>query len=651
MKKLILFSVSLLLAGLTLIGQEQNVLLTIDENTEVTLDAYKWMYQKNNEEPSNQNPESYLETFIDFKLKVKDAVVLGLDSNSNFKKELETYREVLVDSYIPHRISEEELVLEAYERSKVDVNASQILLTLPQNASLEDTLRVYEKMVEIRKEILGGSNFEEVARVYSEDQAVKVNGGHLAWVTVFAMPYPLETALYSTPVNELSMPVRSIYGYHLVKVHSRRTSPGLVRLANIYYKSTPDMSPEAQKNAKIKIWQAYDSLNMGVDFNKLAMNYSEDQRYAQEGGEMPWLRVGEMIPNFEKAAFKLKTPGEITQPVKTMYGWHIIKLLEKKSIGSYKEMKPWLEGQVQGEKRLEYHQEKYEKRLIAAYGFKEFPSVLELVYAEVDSSLLAGVWDGANLQTLSTPLLEIGDKAIPVGKFVSFVVEKQDAGRRARNARFYINELYEQYKPVALYAYQEFRVPLDFPEFKYELQEFHDGLLLFEIMDQKVWSKAVTDVDGLESFFESHRDRYMWEERTDAYIITCKEGADIEKLRKKYKKISSGSLDVAALNEKFCDQDSSTCINLARVFTEKGVYSRVDALNGVPGPGPVYENSTSKGFVIINEVRPPEPKQLDEARGDVVSDYQKYLEKTWLEEIRQKYPVQVNRDLLKQMAP
>lgn len=651
MKRISLFSISLLFIGIILSGQEKNILLTINEDHEVSLDAFKWMYHKNNEESAGQDPESYLQTYIDFKLKVTDAMALGLDADPGFIREYNEYKNTLAESYLPHRVSERELLIEAYERANQDVNASHILLTIPQNPSPEDTIKVYKRIMEIRTKILEGNSFEKMARSYSEDPAADVNGGHLNWQTVFSLAYPLETILYTTPINEVSMPVRTAYGYHLVKVHKRRKSPGLVKVSHIYVQSTPEMSEEARQRAEVRIWQVYDSLMMGADFNSLNQSYSEDKRYAQDGGEMPWFGVGQMVPEFEEAAFALMYPGEITRPVQTPYGWHIIRLLERKSIDPYDKMRPWLEDQVRASHRLEYHKNTYEKQIIDAYGLVEYPEVLGLVCETADSSLLVGEWDGASLQQKNTPLLTIGKRSVSTGEFVSYVVKKQDAGRRARNAAYYVNELYEQFKPLVLHQYQKSQLPVDFPEFKYEIQEYHDGLLLFEIMDQKVWSKAVTDQSGLKSYFESNRERYMWGERTDAYILTCQAGADIENVRKKYKKILSGSLDAAALNEKYCSSDSVACIKLAHVLTEKGVYPRVDAQNGVIGPGPVYENSNSNGFVIIKEVRSPEPKQLDEARGDVVSDYQNYLEETWIEEIRQKYPVVINKEVLKQLAP
>jgi peptidyl-prolyl cis-trans isomerase SurA len=209
-----------------------------------------------------------------------------------------------------------------------------------------------------------------------------------------------------------------------------------------------------------------------------------------------------------------------------------------------------------------------------------------------------------------------------------------------------VNDLYTTFSNDQVINYEESRLPEKYPEFRYIYEEYHDGILLFDIMDQQVWSMAVSDTLGLGAFHEAHKNDYMWQSRTDAFLITYDKGTDIAGVRKASKKIAKGKFDEEALNAKYCSNDTVPCITLTRLLVEKGENEMVDAQNGVPGPGPVVEGDESNSFILIKEQRSPEPKELDEARGQITSDYQTYLEKEWINHLKEKYPVEVNKSLL-----
>ena len=405
------------------------------------------------------------------------------------------------------------------------------------------------------------------------------------------------------------------------------------------------MSEEQKKEAYEKAQMIYDSLQMGTDFAYMARTYSEDPGSARSGGEIPWFGTGRMIPEFEDACFSIERKGEFTKPFKSFYGWHIIKLIDKKGIGTYEEMEAELQEKINRGDRGKHRTEKYVSKLKEENGFVEYPGALDPLYASLDTTLLAGTWKGGTLKENNTPLMKIGDRRVTLGEFVAYIEANQNKGK-SRDIRGYVETMLDQYTQEVVMGYEESKLPEKYPEFRYIYQEYHDGILLFDIMDQRVWSKAVSDTLGLMAFHKEHKKDYMWQNRTDAYVVTCDENVDQARIRKAYKKILKGKLDEASLNAAFCSNDTLPCISLSRVLVEKGENEMVDALNGKPGLGPVIEQDSTFTFVILKEVRSPEPKQLDEARGQITSDYQNYLERLWIEELKEKYPVEVDRSLL-----
>ncbi len=634
-----------------LYSQNSPVLLSVADE-QVTVEEFERIYRKNNTESSlnRQTPEEYLELFINFKLKVKEAESLGLDTTAKFINELEGYRKQLAKPYLTDDEAKLEMMHEAYERAQLDINASHILIKLPPNPTPDDTLAAFKKIIEIRDRIVKGEDFETVARATSDDASVQRNGGNLGYFTVFSMIYPFESMAFNTPVGGISMPFRSNYGFHILKVNDRRPARGQVKVAHIFVRTPDGMSEAERKEAYEKVQFIYDSLQLGEDFSHLATLHSEDPSSARNGGEIPWFGTGRMIPEFEDACFSIEESGNYTKPIKSSYGWHIIKLLDKKGIGTYEEMEPELQEKINRGDRGKHYTERYISKLKEAHGFTEFPGALESVYASVDSTLLVGNWDGGALEKDATPLMKIGDLLYPAGDFVVYLETSQSTGK-SRDPHNYVEMLYDQFVQEKVMEYEESKLSEKYPEFRYIYQEYHDGILLFDIMDQTVWSKAVSDTLGLMAYHREHEDNYMWPERNDALVIACGKDADLAGVRKAYKKILKGKLDEAALNEAYCANDTVPCISLEHLLVEKGENDLVDAMNGQPGLGPVSEKDGLNSFVILKGKRAPEPKQLDQARGQITSDYQNYLEAEWIKLLRQKYPVKVDNTLLSGIKP
>lgn len=646
MKKgmLLLLLTAVIISGLS--GQNSPVLMTVGDE-QISLEEFERIYRKNNNPTSlnHQSPEEYLELFINFKLKVKEAESLGMDTTARFLNELEGYRRQLAKPYLVDEEDKEAMMKEAYLWSKFDVKASHILIRLPASPVPEDTLAAYEKMMTIRNRIQSGESFETVARATSEDEQVSKNGGNLNYFTVFSMVYPFEKVAFTTPVGKLSMPFRTSYGYHILKVDDKRPARGQVKVAHIFVRTPREMDEEGKRNAYQKVQMVYDSLQMGEDFGELARSHSEDPASAREGGNIPWFGTGRMITEFEDACFAIENKGDYSRPFKTFYGWHIVKLIDKQGIGSYEEMKPELQQKINGGDRMNIRTERFVKKLQKEYGFTAYPEALAPIYQALDSTLLMGQWEAGALKELNTELMRIGDRSVESSEFVAYLETRQNSGKSS-SPRAYMDMLYNEFTSETVMAYEESRLAEKYPEFKYIYEEYHDGILLFDIMDQKVWTMAVTDSAGLENFHKEHRKDYMWGDRTEAYLVGCSKDTDLAGLRSAYKKILKGKWDQVELNERFCRNDSLDCISLTYLLVEEGDNALVDARNGATGPGPVIENGDSRSFVIVKGIRDPQPKRLDDARGQVISDYQEYLEEQWILSLKEKYPVSVDRSQL-----
>ena len=646
MKKVLLQTVLLLFTLVSLQSQSDPVFLTL-ANKKITLSEFEWMYSKNLSGTGESGPtrEEYLQTYIDYKLKVHEAEELGLDKNAAFNKELDDYRESLINEHIPIEYSEADLVREAYDRIQQDVSASHILVRMD-SPEPRDTLAALMKTIQIRQRILDGELLEQVVEEISKDPAVQIHLGLNRFFTAFHMQYPLETAAYTTPVNDISEPIRSRLGYHIVLPHAKRPAFGKVQVAHILVNCPPDAEEPEVIRTRNRIGAAYREMVNGRSWEEVALEFSEDTVTAKSGGVLPPFGVGDMIPEFEYQAFRIPQLNMVSTPFRSPYGWHIVRLLERMEVGTFDEMKSFLTRQVRSEQRLQYHRDKNLARIVNAHGFRENNRTFELIRSRLDESMVNGTWSARSLEMENEILFRIGDRIVTINDFASFMEMNKDEAARIRAVGKFVDLRYEQFKyAIALQADREM-VLNNHPEIQNLVSEYHDGLLIYELMDRQIWSRSMEDENGLQQFYEDRKSDYQWNERTDAFIVTCSKETPIRKVLKRSKKIQSGKLNESQLNDLFCESDSVSCITLSRVITEKGTYPQVDARQGKLGPGPVYSNEFTNGFVIINKVRPPEPKKLEEVKGELVADYQEFLEERWMDELRKKYPVKVNRDLL-----
>lgn len=625
------------------------ILMTIHDR-QVTLDEFERIYHKNNNSTvlEQQTPEEYLDLFINFKLKVIEAEELGLDTTQSFIKEFNGYKQQLAKPYLSDKEEVEALVQEAYDRAQLEINASHILIRVSADAAPEDTLRAYNKAIEIRERILSGEDFGTVAKATSDDPSAKTNAGLLGWFTVFRMVYPFENGAYHTKKGEVSLPVRTRFGYHLIKVNDIRPARGNVRVSHIMIMTPQGMNDEQREEAKNRIFMLYDSLQAGMEFAEIARKYSEDRGSAGRGGELPWFGSGRMVAPFEDACFALANVGDISEPIQTSYGWHIIQLLGKKSYEDFNTAQADLRSSVNKSDRMAYSKKAMVERIKRNNNFTEKKENLFPFYSVVDTSIFYRNWDAGKAAGLTDVLFTIGDRSVTQEDFTAYLADKQ--GTKKTNLEVLVNDYYEKFTEEQVLQYEEDQLPAKYPEYKYLLQEYHDGILLFDLTDQMVWTKAVEDSAGLEAYFEDNKSNYMWEKRLDATLVICrdKEVAAFARdllSRKKRKRPTIEAVQSMAYKE-FADS-SSLSFELKKYELEDH-----PLVENMDWSKPMSDNMEEDGkviFLVKNKVLKPEPKMLEECRGIVTADYQNYLEAEWIKELRDKYPVQVNRELLSEV--
>ncbi|MBN2347401.1 MAG: peptidylprolyl isomerase [Bacteroidales bacterium] len=627
-------------------SQENNVLITLNDK-KVTKDEFERMYQKNRSfsDTSNKSVDEYLDLFINYKLKVFEAVDLGYDTIKSFIDELAGYKNQLAKPYLEDKSIKDSLLKEAYERTKLEVNASHILIRINPGLSPADTLYAWNKIMEIRSRVLKGEPFEEVARATSDDPSAKQNSGNLGWFSAFKMIYPFENAAYQTSVGEISMPVRTRFGYHIIKVNDKRPSRGEIKVAHIMIRVANGSSNKNIQDAYNKSKEYYDQIKQGKDFAELAQKYSEDFNSAQNGGELRWIKSGMLPPAFEDAAFLLKNPGDISEPVLTDFGWHIIKLIDKKPIGPFEELRSELESKIVRDERGKMTEEKAIEKIKKENGFKEYPDNLNAFYEVADSSIYQGNWDYIAITEMNDPLFSLGNNDYSQQNFALYLSRLQPPGKQT-NLQTFINNAYLEFRKKEIIAFEENQLEEKYPEFKYLMQEYHDGILLFNLTKDVVWNKAVTDTVGLRKFYSQHKNNYMWDERVDASIYTTENPEILGTLLKYAKKRAKKKYASEEFLNLICPIDSVPCLEIRDDIFEGKENQWIDSTEWKKGTIKEFKDSGKIIVVVINKLVSPRPKELNEALGIITADYQNYLDEEWIKNLRAKYTITVNKDLL-----
>lgn len=634
----------------------KKTLITIGDK-KISAQEFMNTYEKNNinnDVIDKKSVEDYLDLYIDFKIKVTEAEALMMDTSSTFIKELANYRQQLAKPYFSNDEITDELTREAYERMQYDINASHILIRCEANAIPADTLIAYNKAISIRNRALKGEDFGDLAAELSDDpsardmeeipgvrRAYKGNKGNLGYFTVFDMVYPFETGAYNTNEGEISMPVRSDFGYHIIKVNSKTPASGTIKAAHVMVAVDPNDPNKQDSIVQIKINNIYNEiLPDGSNWADIVKKYSDDKGTIVTQGQLSPFRVSNIVPEFI-AAIKDLEPNEISKPVKTVIGYHIIKLISTATPADFETEQTKLREKVERDMRGQYSEEIAMKRIIKSNRFKENIKVKDAFIATIDSTLTLGKFVVNPEVNTQEVLFSINEASYTIQNFIDYIIKNQQTqGFITETA--YAYQLYDDFLKEKVFEYEDAHLEQKYPEFNTLVQEYHDGILLFSLMENQVWNKAVEDSVGLQNFYEKNKHKYMWDNRVKALIVTCNENDDIAVIEKMVR----DGVEVDSLRS-FIKTNKYKASTRASFF-QKGDNVNIDNTEWKVGTIAIYPSTVDNTTQIIRilEVRDPEPKTFKETKGIVTSGYQNEIEAQWIEDLRAKYIVTVNEKLL-----
>lgn len=598
----------------------------------ISADEFIYLYKKNHpakEDLTDQKIDEYLDLFINFKLKVAEARSRGTDKTPEFTKEYNSYKDELRKPYLPESKILDSLVMLTYNRLQKEVSAAHILIGLKQDPTPEDTLQAYNTAISIKNQVLAGEDFSAKAALYSDDTYTKVRGGDLGYFTTLQMVTPFEDAVYTGKTGDIVGPVRTSFGYHIIKVGESRPARGEVEVSHIMLRS----GNRDEAKAKSLITEIREKLRKGDKWEDLVKQYSEDPGSKDLGGKLRPFGVGALakIPEFDAVAFSLKTPGEISEPFQTSFGWHIVRLERKIPLPTVEESAASLKNRLARDPRVQLSKQALTQKLKKEYAFTESAAVKTKVLALADSTLTKAKWKiPGSFASGKEVLMTLQGKKITAHDFLTYAQQNQRLNSMTPDK--YMEFLYNAYTESLLSEAFEKKLTATNPEFEMLLKEYYEGILLFDIMEKEVWKKASDDSVGQRAFFESHPDLYKAGERVSAIIYYADSNDNIELL-----------LKAAVANDTV---EVQNILKNKNVYSEAGIFQREDrpALREVEWKPGLYrsKNANTYHLIVIDKMVPAGALSFEDARASVITEYQNDLEKKWLAALRKKYPVKVN---------
>jgi peptidyl-prolyl cis-trans isomerase SurA len=656
MRQIILLALTLLISVQVIQAQTDPVLFKV-ENDEVRVSEFRFIYDKNIGSKADYTEASlneYLEMYQNFKLKVRKAKDMGLMEDKNLQRELDGYRKQLSSSYLTDKEIVDKLVREAYDRSKKDILISHILVLLPENASQDQVELAFSKIKALRAQV-SPANFADVATQQSQDPTARENGGDMGYFTSMQLPYELENVIYTTPEGSISEPVRTRFGYHIVWVRGSRPARGQVQAAHILLR-TSETDAEQNKLQETQINNIYAELKRGAKFEDLVAKFSEDNTSKASEGVIGWFGINRYSKEFEDAAFALKNDGDFSAPIKTAAGWHIIRRVKAMQNPSYEEARTELTTKVRKDSRFNLVQQALVDKIVADAGLNLNQAVRKTI---LDSLMVSPDfntyrWKMPTMPNAQEVLFSVGTQKVTVKEFIEFALRnpadrvnavaktgesKQEAGLEA---------IFKKKIAETALAYEESQLGTKYPDFRNLMREYEEGILLFEVAKRLIWDKASSDETGLQAFYNQNGGKYKWDERARIiqYKIKSEDAKLVAKIMK-YAKKKGPEAVVAKFNTA-----ENKLVEFSEQYIEKGKDKGMQNLKWAKGSMdvPVVATPGTTSFRKVESILPSTPKSLQEARGYVVADYQDYLEKEWVKELRGSYKIEVNKDVLKSLV-
>ena len=639
------FLVSSVLAGTALmaLAATDPVLMTIN-GKDVKLSEFEYLYHKNNQQQvEKESLEQYVDRFIIYKQKVADAEAARIDTLPSFIKEFDGYKRDIVNQ--SHALEDttvrDRLVNEAYERMGRNVDIDHFMYNLGRTPTEQRKNKAF--VDSIRQCVLNGEDWETLVEKYSVDQSKARNKGHYGYITAGVFPYEFEYAAFNTPVGTVSEPIRTAYGFHLIRVNGERPDEGKVNVQHILKLFPRNATDSAKQATKAKIDSVYALVTApGADFAEIAKAQSEDPGSAKRGGDLGWFGRGRMVPQFEKVAFDLPD-GAISEPFETAYGYHIIKKIATRKSIPLEEVRGDIINAMSRDERSKMPQQAIIDRMKVKYNYAENNGLDKYLTTQLernggyDSTFVADV-----LKKSTEPIFSFAGKTY-VLKDISKRLNSKMRILDVQDAKDYIKRAIPDFANKEVLTHYTNNLIDDNVDYRNLLNEYRDGMLLFEISNRRVWEAASRDTTGLKEYFEANRGKYTWPSpHFKGIILSAKNDSVMQAVKADIATMAADTLTMG-LHKKY-----GRDIKMERMNFPQGENELVDYLY-FNGPKPTNENyplaMTLEGG-LINA-----PQEVADVRGQVTSDYQDVLEKRWLQELKTKYPAKVNKKVLKKVKP
>ncbi|MDG4714275.1 peptidylprolyl isomerase [Winogradskyella marincola] len=620
--------------------EKDEVLLEVDGEPVMTSEFLR-VYNKNLDlvkDESQKDVDGYLKLFTEYQLKLKEAKRLKLDEDTKYQREFLRYKKQLTKNYLSENKVTDALVQEAYERNNYDVNAAHVLVRLDGNA--KDTLKAYNQVLKLRERVLE-EGFDAVKSSAHNGQSVFLED--LGYFSAFKMVYDFETAAFNTPKGEISMPFRTQFGYHVVMVKDKRKSRGTITAAHIMIALQQN---DTLLNPEERINDIYKKLQQGEKFESLAKQFSDDKSSARNGGKLSAFKSGQLSSTiFEDQAFALQNDNDISKPFKSEYGWHIVKRIAYEPIKSFEELKPEIESKVKRDSRSQLINEAMVDALKERYQISYNPEAKKYFTSLLNENYFARSWRLPEDFEIDKTVFTIGDQSFSYEAFGRHLMSAQrNYVNKKGDFSVVIDKEFDKFFETSILKYREDNLEFENKDFADILKEYRDGLLLFDLMEKEIWNKASKDSVGLEAYYQKHKSKYQWSDRVDVVIATAA-NEDYAKKALKMMKKGKSEQDI----KKALDKDGKKNI----IFT-KGTYDTNDPklpsnLKIEQGVSEIYSHNDAFHVIDIKAVLPAGIKTLEEAKGNVINDYQNEIEANWIDSLYKRFKVDVNKKALKKV--
>ncbi len=612
-------------------------------NQSISRKEFLTAFRKNNIQvkATNKTYHDYLELYIRYRLKVQAALDLKLDTLPGQITELQNFKSQIVDQFTNDETSLNQMAREAFARSQRDLHISYIFVASPKNATPADTAKAWKKIQAAYQDLKNGKDFGETAVHFSEDPFVKTNKGDLDFITVFDLPYAMETVAYRTANGKFSSVFRIGNGYVILKKTAERPALGRIHAAQILI-AFPYQANEAVKvDTKKRADSIYQAIMSGSDFAELARKFSGDNLSYQLGGSLPEFGIGKYEKGFENAAFDLKKDGDISQPYASAFGYHIIKRVKRIPVPPVANQKylDELKERIKADPRIAVSRSQMLQTILKKTQFKEFIPPGNSLWDYTDSVLQNKKPAPNSGINEATVLFQFPDKKYSIGDWIAYRKSIKSSPNLTNGKT--PAEILGNYRQVVAFEYYKQNLEKYNPAFAAQVKEFREGNLLFEIMQRKIWNRSAADSAGLKKYFEKHEKTYWWKPGAEAIIFSVSNHAIADKL---------GS----ALANNIGNWRKITDSLGSQVQADSGRFES----NQIPGKGVVdgvgrftgyfqtvsqdNQNKSVQFAYIIREYASSSPRTFSEARGLVINDYQNELENKWIEELKKKYPVTID---------